>query len=111
VRLQTCRIVVRLPDFWSGIRSTDLRNKEPISALWNGLDVSGIFGVVVQRLSEFANRYPETAVEVDEGIAGPEAAAKFLAADDFSRGFEEDEEEPIGLLLQPDGSPVLEEFA
>jgi hypothetical protein len=79
--------------------------------LRNGLDVSGIFGVIVQRLSELANRYPEAAVEVDEGVAGPEAAAKFLAADEFSGSFEEHEEEPTGLLLQPYGSPILHELA
>jgi hypothetical protein len=79
--------------------------------LRDGLDVSGIFGVVVQRLSEFANRYAEAAVEVDKGIAEPETAAKFLAADDFSGSFEEHEEEPVGLLLQPYGSPVLQELA
>jgi hypothetical protein len=67
--------------------------------------------VVIQRFSEFANRHPEAAVEVDEGIAGPEAAAKFLAADDFSGSLEEHKEEPIGLLLQPYGSPVLDELA
>ena len=79
--------------------------------LWNCLDVSGIFSVIVQRLPELANRHSEAAVEVNEGIARPEAASKFLAADDFSGSFEEHEEEPIGLLLQPYGSPVLQELA
>jgi len=100
-----------LRDFQSGIHSSDFGNKEPITALWNGLDVSRILGVVVQRLSEFANRHTEATVEVDEGIAGPEAAAKLLAADDFSGAFEEHEEEPTGLLLQPYWSPVLQELA
>ncbi len=95
----------------SDCHSPDFRNKEPIASLWNGLDVSGIFGVIVQRLSQLANRHTEAAVEVDERIVGPQAAAKFLAADDFSGSFEEHDEEPIGLLLQPDRSPVLQEFA
>ena len=99
-----------LPRFRSGIYSAYFRNKEPIASLWNCLNVSGIFSVIVQRLSELANRHPEAAVEVDEGIAGPEAISKLLAADDFSGGFKEREEEPIGLLLQPYGSPVLQEF-
>jgi hypothetical protein len=69
-----------------------LRNKETISPLWNRLDVSGIFGVIVQSLSDLANRHPEAAVEVNKRIAGPEAASKFLAADHFSGSFEQDEE-------------------
>ena len=79
--------------------------------LWDGLDVSGIVSVVIQRFSELANRHPEAAVEVNEGIARPEAVAKFLAADDLSGSLEEHEEEPIRLLLQPYGSPVLQELA
>ena len=79
--------------------------------LWNGLDVSGIVSVVIQRFSEFANRHSEAAVEVNEGITGPEVASKFLTADNFSGSFEKYEEEPIGLLLQPYGSPVLQELA
>jgi hypothetical protein len=111
VLLQRCPIAVRWRNFRNGIHSPDLRYKEPVSALRDGLDVSGIFGVVVQRVPEFANRHPEAAVEVDEGVAGPEAAAKLLAADDFSGSFEEHEEEAIGLLLQPYGSPILHELA
>ena len=95
----------------SGIYPAYFRSKEPIASLWNCLNVSGISSVIIQRLSELANRYPEAAIEVDEGIAGPEAAAKFLAADNFSGSFQEHEEEPIGLLLQPYRSPVLQEFA
>jgi hypothetical protein len=94
----------------SGVHSSDFGNKEPISVLWDGLDVSRILGVVVQRLPELANRYAEAAIEIDERIAGPEATSKFLATDDFSGVFQQHEEELIGLLLQPDASSVLEEF-
>ena len=79
--------------------------------LWNGLDVSGIIGVVDQRFSELANRHPEAAVEVNKRIARPEASSKFLATDDSSGSFEKHEEESIGLLLQPYGSPVLQKLA
>ena len=101
VRLQRCPIAVQFRDFGSGLHPPDFGNKEPISSLWDCLDVSGIFGVIVQRFPELANRHPEAAVKVDEGIAGPEAASKFLPADYFSGVFEEHDEEPIGLLLQP----------
>jgi hypothetical protein len=95
----------------SGVHSSDFGNEEPISALWNCLDVARILGIVLQRLPELANRYAEAAVEIDERIAGPEPTSKFLAADDFSGSFQEHEKEPIGLLLQPYGPPVLQELA
>ena len=94
----------------SGVYPAYFRYKEPISSLWNCLNVSGVVGVILQRLPELANRDPEATVEIDEGIVGPETASQFLSADDFSRVFEERDEEPTGLLLQPYASPVLEEF-
>ena len=68
-------------------------------------------GVIAQRLPKFADRHAETAVKIHERIVRPEAASKVLAADDFSGSFEKHEEELIGLLLHPYGSPVLQEFA
>jgi len=94
----------------SGIYPAYCRNEEPISSLWNCLDVSGIFGVIVQRLPKLAHRHPEAAVKINERIVTPEAASKFLPADYFSGVFQERDEEPIGLLLQPYASPVLQEF-
>jgi hypothetical protein len=96
--------------FMSGIYPADFRNKEPIPSLWNRLNVSGIVGVIVQRLPKLANRHPKAAVKIYERIARPEAASKFLPADDFSRVFEERDENPIRLLLQPYPSAVLQEF-
>jgi hypothetical protein len=94
----------------SGIDPADFRNEEPIPSLWNCLNVSGIFGVIVQRLPQFANRYSKAAVKIHECIARPEAASEFLPADDLSGVFEQRDEEPMRLLLQPDASPVLQEF-
>ena len=67
--------------FSVGIYPADLRNKEPIPSLWNRLNVSGIFGVIVQRLPKLANRHPETAVKINERIVTSEAASKFLPAE------------------------------
>jgi hypothetical protein len=94
----------------SGVYAADFRNKESISSLWNRLNVSGIVGVIVQRLSQLAHRHAEAAVKINERIVGPEAASKFLPADDFTGVFEQRDEEPIGLLLQPYPSPVLQEL-
>jgi hypothetical protein len=104
-------IIVRFRSFRSGLYPPYFRNEEPIASLWNRLDIARIFGVIVQRLPKLANRHPKTAIEIDKRISRPETISKFLAADDFTRSFEEDEEEPIGLLLQPYRSPVLEKFA
>ena len=80
----------------SDIYPAYFRNKEPISSLWNRLDVSGIFGVIVQRLPQLANRHPETAVKINERIVRPEVASKFLATDYFSGVFQERDEESMG---------------
>jgi hypothetical protein len=91
---QSLQIVAQFGGFLSGIYPAYFSNKEPISSLWNRLDVSGIFGVIVQRLPKLTNGGAEAAVEVNKSIARPEAAAKFLAADDFSGSFEEYDKEP-----------------
>jgi len=95
----------------SHIYPADFRNKEPIPSLWNRLNVSGIFGIIVQRLPQLANRHSKTAVEINERIVRPEAGSKLLPADDFSGVFKERDEEPTRLLLQLDASPVLQEFS
>jgi hypothetical protein len=115
VRLPRLKTVPQRGGFMSGFMSriypADSRNKEPISSLRDCLNVAGIIGVIVQRLPKLANRHPEAAVKINEGIVTPEAASKFLPADDFSGVFQERDEEPIRLLLQLDASPVLEELS
>ena len=82
--------------------------KETIAPLGNGLYISRTFGIVAKRLSQLAHRHAEAAVEINERIVGPEAASKFLPAADFSRTFEQRDEEAIRLLLQPYASPILQ---
>jgi hypothetical protein len=86
------------------------RTKETIAPLGNGLYISRTFGIVAKRLSQLAHRHAEAAVEINERIARPEAASKFLSSDDFSRAFKQCDKEPIGLLLQPNASPVLQQL-
>src|SRR6266851_5073624 len=94
----------------SGIDPAYFGNKEPIASLGNCLNVAGIIGVIVQRLPQFAHRHTKAAVKINERIVTPEAASKFLPADDFSGVFQERDEQPMGKLLQPYASPVLQEF-
>jgi hypothetical protein len=82
--------------FLTSIYPAYFSNKEPVSSLRNCLNVSGIVGVIVQRLPQLANRHPQAAVKINKRIAGPEAASKFLATDDFSRVFEQRDEESMG---------------
>jgi hypothetical protein len=89
-------IVAQFGGFSSGIYPAYFTNKEPISSLWNCLNVSGIVGVIVQRLPQLANRHAEAAVKINERIVRPEAASKFLPADNLSGVFEQRDEEPMG---------------
>jgi hypothetical protein len=97
--------------FLSGLYPAYSWNKESISSLWNCFDVSGIVSVIVQRLPQLAHRHPEAAVKIDKRTSRPEAASKFLSSDYFSGVFQKRDKEPIGLLLQSDASPVLQQLA
>jgi hypothetical protein len=90
------QVVARFRGFMSGSYPAYFRNKEPISSLWNCLNVSGIVSVIVQRLPQLANSHAEAAVKINERIVRPEAASKFLPADYFSGVFQERDEEPMG---------------
>jgi hypothetical protein len=80
----------------NGIYPAYFGNEESISSLWNCLNVPGIFGVIVQRLPQLANRHPEATVKINERIVTPKAASKFLPADYLSGVFQECDEEPMG---------------
>jgi hypothetical protein len=86
-RFQPLQIVAQFRGLMSGIYPAYFRNKEPISSLWNCLNVSGIVSVVVQRLPQLANRHAEAAVKINKRIVRPEAASKFLPADYLSGVF------------------------
>jgi hypothetical protein len=94
----------------SGIHPSYFRNEESIPSLWNCFNVSGVVSVILQRFPQLANRHAEAAVKIYKRISRPEAASKFLSSDDFSRVFQKCDKEPIGLLLQPDASSVLEQL-
>jgi hypothetical protein len=80
----------------SGIYPAYFRNKESIASLWNCLNVSGIIGVIVQRLPQLANRHSEAAVKINKRIVRPEAASKFLATDYLSGVFQQRDKKPMG---------------
>jgi len=43
-----------------------------------------LFGRVSKRVPQLAYGHCQTMVEIDEGIFGPEAFAKFFTSDDFA---------------------------
>ena len=88
-----------------------LRSEEAISALGNGLDVTGMLGIIAKRLPQFANGYSEAAVEVDKRIVAPDAMAQVVAGDHLSSIFQKNDQKPEGLLLQLHPVPVFQEFA
>jgi hypothetical protein len=96
---QGLRILARSSEFRSGIYPAYFGNKKPIPSLWNRLNVSGIFGIIVQRVPQLANRHSKAAVKINERIVRPEAGSELLPADDFSGVFQERDEEPTRLLL------------
>jgi len=100
----------RFGSFRSGLYLPHFRNKKPIPSLWNRLNVSGIVSVIVQRLPKLANCHPETAVKIYKRVSGPETASKFLSSDHLSGVFQKRDEQPAGLLLQLDASPILQEL-
>ena len=75
--------------FLSGIYPAYFRNEEPIPSLWNCLNVSGIVGVIVQRLPQLANRHAEAAVKINERIVqargGFEVPLELMTSPGFSR--------------------------
>ncbi len=88
-----------------------LRSEKAVTTFGNRFDVAGILGVVPERLPQFANRNPETAVEVDEGVVPPDAVAQIVAGDDLPCIFQERDQEPEWLLLQLYPVPVFQELA
>jgi hypothetical protein len=83
-----------------GIRSLNGWNEETVASLGNRLDVSGILGVIPQRLPHFANRNSQTAIKIDKGVALPDSALDFLTSDNPSGIFQKDHEQTKRLLLQ-----------
>src|ERR1700730_15934131 len=82
------------------IGTFDLR-EEAVSATGNGLDKTGTFGRVVKRLTDFADGFVESVVEIDEGVRGPKFFLKLLASYDIAGVLKQHSQDLEGLLLQP----------
>jgi hypothetical protein len=56
-------------------------NEEAVASLGNGFDILGMLSVISDRLPQLANGHPEAAVEINEGVFGPNAIAKVRPGD------------------------------
>jgi hypothetical protein len=73
---------------------------EAVSTLGNGLNVPGIFSIVSESISEFANRNAQAAVKVDEGVSLPDASLNFLTAHHVPGILQEYDQKTERLLLE-----------
>ena len=85
--------------------------KESIASFGNRLDISGAFGVIAQRISEFANCDAKAAVKVDECVFRPDVASQLLPVDDLPGVFQQYYQKPERLLLQLHPLSSFEELA
>ena len=54
---------------------------ETVAAAWEGFDVDGGIGGIIEGFAEFIDGGVEAMVEINEGVAGPETGAKFFPGD------------------------------
>src|SRR5262245_52137055 len=72
---------------------------ESIAALGERLDVARCLGSVAEGLAQPLDGVVQTAVEINEGIRGPDLPMEVLTCDDFASMLQQDAEEPKGLIL------------
>jgi len=56
------------------------RGNEPVTALRQGFDETGILGIVAQRLAELVDRDSQAVIEVDRRVSAPKLLLQLLAA-------------------------------
>ncbi len=77
----------------------DLRN-EAVTAPRQSLDVTRRVGVVVEHLTQLLDVRVQAVLEVNEGVVGPEMAAKFFARHQLAGATQEKRENSERLALQ-----------
>jgi hypothetical protein len=58
---------------------------DSVTALGQGLNKSGVLGIVAQSLAELVDRDSQTVVKVDGSVSAPELLLEFLAGNDLAR--------------------------
>ena len=70
---------------------------EAVATLGEGLNIAGAFGGVAEGFADLVDGGAEGVVEVDDGVAAPEAELEVVAGDDLSGALEERGENFEGL--------------
>jgi hypothetical protein len=84
----------------SGLVGDFRLDEQAISFARNGLDIKGLIGGVAESLAQFIDGSVYVGVVVDVRVRRPQAYAQFLARDDFTGLFEQDNQDLINLALE-----------
>jgi hypothetical protein len=85
--------------------------KEAVAATSNGFHKARTLGGVAEGLTDFADRFVETVVEIHEGVRGPEFLLKLFPSHDLTGVLKHHRQELEGLFLKPYSQSVLAQFA
>jgi hypothetical protein len=97
-------------DDWLGSQTVGHFPDEPVSQLWQRLDVARLLRIVSERHADLVDGEVDAALEVDKGGVTPQMTLNVAAADHLSVTIEEQQENLEGLRRQFDRSSTLEEL-
>jgi hypothetical protein len=80
--------------------------EKPVASSSDGLDEAGILGRIAYGVSNLADRLVQAVIEVN-GRPRPQPDTQFLSGHQFSRLFQEHDQQSEWLLLQPDALAVF----
>jgi hypothetical protein len=94
-----------------GIKGFFHPRDETVTAFWDGFHEARILGRVPESLSQLHHTIIEAVIEVDKGVARPQAVAQFVAGNYLTWLFEEHGQNLEGLFGKPDAKAILTKFA
>src|SRR5262245_46953403 len=84
---------------------------ESVAALRQGLDESGTFGRIPERLAQAVHRRVQAVVEIDERVSRPELLAEFVASNEIAAAVHEEQKDVEWAAAQLDDAALLAQFA
>jgi hypothetical protein len=84
---------------------------EAVTAAGDGLDETGVVGVVVKRLSQAVHGLADSALEFSVRVTGPEEILKLLAGNDTAGLFEKGEENSKRLSIKAGAGSIVMQIA
>jgi len=86
------------------------RPDEAISASRQGLNKSGIFGIIIQGCSKPLHGIVQPLLEVHKGVGGPQPLLKFFSGNDFPGALQQQDQNLDRLPLDSDLHSIFAEF-